>query len=72
VDALLVSNSLNHQEPEKVREFLGEPDSIEDRIWHYETERPGWRLIDFSGGGVAVYYDEYNRVKKLKDTRWID
>ena len=72
VDALLASKLIEDKSPEEVRELLGEPDTIEETAWSYETKRPGWRLIDFSGGGVAVHFDAQGRVKEVKDTRWID
>ncbi len=73
VDALLASDLLNNEPQQKVREVLGEPDFIEDgKIWHYDTETPGWNFIDFNGGGVSVEFNRENRVKVLKDTRWTD
>ncbi|MEM9158860.1 MAG: hypothetical protein AAGB46_07390, partial [Verrucomicrobiota bacterium] len=73
VDALLASNPVKNKSKDQVREILGDPDQIEDgTIWHYETKRPGWRFIDFSGGGISVKFNENNQVKGLSDTRWID
>lgn len=39
----------------ELTDLLGEPDRItSDGRWHYETKRPGWRFIDFSGGGLQL------------------
>lgn len=73
IDVLLADDVLKDKTQAEVSELLGEPDWInEERIWCYETERPGWRFIDFSGGGISVEFDESLTVKEVKDTRWID
>jgi len=39
---------------EAVEGFLGSPDSLtEKKEWQYETARPGWRFLDFNGGGYS-------------------
>ena len=36
---------------QELLDLLGPPDlELEDGAWQYDTRRPGWRLIDFSGG----------------------
>jgi hypothetical protein len=53
--------------------ILGEPGQVDvSNVWHYDAERPGWRFIDFTGGGVAVEFDENTVVHEVKDTRWIN
>jgi len=52
--------------------ILGKPDRKDkDGIWHYNCKRPGWRFIDFSGGGLSLQF-EGNVLTKSKDTTWID
>jgi hypothetical protein len=54
-------------------DLLGTPDvKRPDGSWQYETERPGSRLIDFSGGGVVVTFSSDRRVSAAEDNRWID
>lgn len=73
VDALLAEDVLKDKSQSEVRLMLGAPDRIADgQIWVYETKRPGWRFIDFSGGGVAVEFDDNQHVKTVTDTRWVD
>jgi hypothetical protein len=52
---------------------LGQPDQIDKSgDWQYETIRPGWRLIDFSGGGILVQFDEKRTVRGAQVNTWID
>ena len=56
-----------------VRELLGPPDSVgADGGWQYDTRRPGWRLIDFSGGGILVRFTTDGKVSEAVDNRWVD
>ena len=53
--------------------LLGRPDHIDNEgNWQYESIQPGWRLIDFSGGGVLVEYDNDGKVSRSSVSIWID
>lgn len=73
VSTLIEGNVLTGKTQDAIERILGNPDRIgKDGIWHYETERPGWRSIDFSGGGLAVGFDSKQTVDEVTDTRWVD
>lgn len=56
-----------------VRALLGKPDMIDTNAnWQYEARRPGWRLIDFSGGGLLVHFGTNRTVQKVEINTWID
>ena len=58
---------------DSVRQLLGSPDSIDGKgSWQYETKRPGWRLIDFSGGGLLIEFDNERIVRSATNNTWID
>ena len=66
----IITTSMTKTEVERL---LGQPDSIgTNNVWQYETKRPGWRLIDFSGGGVAVCFTTNQLVEKTEINTWID
>jgi hypothetical protein len=56
-----------------VRELLGKPDMTDTNgNWQYEAQRPGFRLIDFSGGGIQVLFDTNDLVQGTRDNTWVD
>ena len=56
-----------------VIESLGKPDRIDtNNNWQYEAQRPGFRLIDFSGGGVQVHFGTNDVVQSVQNNTWID
>jgi hypothetical protein len=56
-----------------VVELLGKPDLVDTNSnWQYETKRPGWHFIDFSGGGLLVEFDSNRLVQKATVNTWID
>ena len=56
-----------------VVELLGKPDMVDTNSnWQYETKRPGWRFIDFSGGGLLVEFDTNRIVHKAMVNTWVD
>jgi hypothetical protein len=57
---------------EDVEELLGRPDSLTKNAWQYETKRPGWHFIDFSGGGLLIEFDSSHRVVKISKNLWVD
>jgi len=58
---------------EAVEGLLGRPDSLtEKNEWQYETARPGWHFIDFSGGGLLIEFDSHHRVAKISKNLWVD
>ena len=58
---------------EEVVGLLGKPDSTADKnTWQYETKRPGWYFIDFSGGGLLVEFDPQRRVVSVTKNIWAD
>lgn len=57
----------------EVGRLLGQPDFIDtNNVWQYESRIPGWRLIDFSGGGLAVQFSNDNIVTGTVINTWID
>ena len=57
----------------EVLSLLGQPDvKGTNNTWQYETKRPGWRFIDFSGGGIAIHFTTNNIVEKTEINTWID
>tara|TARA_B100000497_G_scaffold33057_1_gene38871 strand:- start:451 stop:858 length:408 start_codon:yes stop_codon:yes gene_type:complete len=58
---------------EEVSQALGEPDYIyEDGSWQYESDIPGWRWIDFSGGGLNLTFDSQQQLTEATNNTWID
>lgn len=58
---------------DEVGRLLGPPDSrTAKNEWQYETKRPGWRVIDFSGGGLLIEFDARHRVTKVSKNFWLD
>jgi hypothetical protein len=56
-----------------VSHILGKPDIIDTNgNWQFETQRPGWRFIDFSGGGLLIEFDSERRVQHVSINTWID
>jgi hypothetical protein len=56
-----------------VSDVLGKPDAITDkRAWQYEAKRPGFHLIDFSGGGLLVEFDDKDFVVRVFKNTWVD
>ncbi len=56
-----------------VKALLGKPDMTDTNAnWQYEARRPGWRPIDFSGGGILVHFDTNGTVQKVEINTWID
>lgn len=63
----------NGMQERSVSEVLGKPDMIDTNgNWQYETRRPGWRLIDFSGGGLLIEFDSERHVNKASINTWVD
>jgi len=57
----------------RVKQLLGKPDMTDtNQNWQYEARRPGWRLIDFSDGGILVHFDINRVVKDVQINTWID
>ena len=57
----------------EVARLLGQPDiKGTNNVWQYETQRPGWRFIDFSGGGLAVHFSSNDVVTGAVINTWID
>lgn len=57
----------------EVANLLGNPDSVtKDKNWQYDTDIPGWRLIDWTGGGLIIHFDEGRQVKRAEINSWID
>lgn len=57
----------------EVARLLGQPDFVyTNGVWQYETRIPGWRFIDFSGGGLAVEFSSNNVVTGTVINTWID
>ena len=55
----------------QVKSILGEPDRITEENWFYESIRPGFRFIDFSGGGLKLEFENRILIKYSNNT-WID
>ena len=63
----------NGMQDTAVVELLGKPDLVDTNSnWQYETKRPGWHFIDFSGGGLLVEFDSNRLVQKATVNTWID
>lgn len=57
----------------EVERLLGTPDFVTDKgEWQYETKRPGWHFIDFSGGGLLIEFDADQLVVKVSQNLWVD
>ncbi len=56
---------------DEVNNLLGTPDRSDGMVWAYETKKPGWRFIDWNGGGVRVTF-EGGKVSTVEDSRWVD
>ena len=57
----------------RVGQLLGKPDMTDtNQNWQYESRRPGFRLIDFSGGGLLLHFDTNGMVKNVRINTWID
>jgi|SaaInlStandDraft_1057018.scaffolds.fasta_scaffold291578_1 hypothetical protein len=66
--AQVVRKNMSQKE---VLKKLGKPDSTNNNSWQYETIRPGYRLIDFSGGGLQITFSQ-NKILEIKDNTWVD
>lgn len=61
------------QTADEVIALLGEPDTKpNDQEWQYETQRPGFRFIDFSGGGLVIRFTLEGRVDRASTNPWVD
>jgi hypothetical protein len=70
VAAKVVAVGMKREDVERV---LGKPNSITQKgEWQYETQRPGWYFIDFSGGGLLVEFDAQGRVSRVSKNLWVD
>ena len=70
VSKVVISQGISE---DSVRQLLGAPDSVDGKgSWQYETRRPGWRLIDFSGGGLLIEYDNKRMVRNATNNTWTD
>ncbi|MEI6084314.1 MAG: hypothetical protein WCS70_08440 [Verrucomicrobiota bacterium] len=57
----------------QVMELLGKPDVTDaNNNWQYETKRPGWRFIDFSGGGLLIHFNTNRVVERAEINTWLD
>lgn len=64
--------SIGMTEPE-IEVILGKPDSItEKKEWQYETKRPGWHFIDFSGGGLLIEFSPDQKASRISKNLWVD
>jgi len=58
---------------EEVERLLGKPDHLTpQKGWQYETKRPGWHFIDFSGGGLLIEFDSQRSVARVSKNLWVD
>jgi len=56
-----------------LEQLLGKPDRIEkDGSWQYDTEKPGWQFMGWSGGGLNVIFDQDEKVSKASNNTWVD
>jgi len=56
-----------------VEVLLGKPDWITgEGGWQYESRRPGWRVIDFNGGGLLIGFDAAHRIAEISKNTWED
>lgn len=70
VAAKVVSVGLDQAE---VVKRLGKPDIITpEKKWQYEAKLPGYRFIDFSGGGLLLTFNSQGRVTDISKNLWID
>lgn len=57
----------------EIEVILGKPDSItEKKEWQYETKRPGWHFIDFSGGGLLIEFGSDRKAYRISKNLWVD
>ena len=57
----------------RVTELLGKPDAVDTNSnWQYETKRPGWRFIDWTGGGLLIEFNTNRLVQKTIINTWVD
>ena len=73
LDHVVAKVALVGMQEEEVERLLGKPDSLtQKKEWQYETKRPGWYFIDFSGGGLLVEFDSHHRVIRVSTNLWVD
>lgn len=59
-------------EPE-IEGILGKPDwTTKKKEWQYETKRPGWHFIDFSGGGLLMEFGPDRKTSRISKNLWVD
>ncbi len=59
-------------EPE-IEGILGKPDwTTKKKEWQYETKRPGWQFIDFSGGGLLMEFGPDRKTSRISKNLWVD
>jgi len=58
---------------EEVIAILGAPDkSTPEGHVEYDAERPGFHLIDFSGGGLLIKFTPDGYLESSTNTTWVD
>ena len=56
---------------EEVLSLLGKPDKNKNNTWQYNAIKPGYRLIDFSGGGIEIKFSN-NKIIEITNNTWVD
>ncbi len=71
---LLIEEQLNQKmKKEEVIALLGQPDETTlEGHFEYDADRPGWQIIDFSGGGLLLKFTPQGYLESSINTTWID
>lgn len=58
---------------EQVTALLGPPNAITaDEDWQYETQQPGWKIANWTGGGLLIRFDRDRHVVEAADNTLVD
>jgi hypothetical protein len=58
---------------EQVTALLGAPNAITaDEDWQYETQQPGWKIANWTGGGLLIRFDRDRHVVEAVDNTLVD
>lgn len=58
---------------QQITGLLGAPNAVTaDNDWQYETQQPGWKFINWTGGGLLIKFDPERHVIEAVDNTLMD
>lgn len=72
LDAVVSSEIKPGMSADEVQAKLGPPDARPDGDWEYLADQPGWRFIDWHGGGLLISFTPKAMVSEVRKNYWVD